>query len=114
MINGNRRVWIFERAGQHRPFNGHRLARIIAVPVFACGFNRCGDSEDKESGEGYARMLHCSLPIAESGLDDSTRKPGNRLTLIRADYRTTPEINPGLRRGGLTWSFRKQRADFPI
>jgi len=26
-------------------------------------------------------------------------------------YRTTPEMKPGLRRGGLTWSFRKQRAE---
>ena len=28
-------------------------------------------------------------------------------------YRTTPEINPGLRRGGLISFFRKQCASFP-
>jgi hypothetical protein len=34
-----------------------------------------------------------------------------RIALAR--YRTTPEINPALRRGGLISFLRKQCADFP-
>jgi hypothetical protein len=36
-------------------------------------------------------------------------------TAVRAGfYRTTPEVNPALRRGGLISFFRKQRASRPV
>lgn len=68
--------------------------------------------------EGAVAGTHgdCSGSLSLSVPDKAHRKTMRR-TCVRGTranaYRTTPDVNPALRRGGLISFFRKQRASRP-
>ena len=63
------------------------------------------------------RLPKAALENTRIEIDARSERALEKIERRRPDgpiYRTTPEMNPGLRRGGLIRSFRKQRASLPI